>query len=739
MPRIVSSRDLLQSIGVVAISSLLVACATEAGSDLADAGPAPTTPSIGAIDPIGSVGHGVVFGPDGKPIDTTPAFIEATQQLYVDALLAQATPEIEATFAGKERALLADKAWDRTSAQYAKAALIEWLIGAVAPADAAQLDGHNQILRNAALLGAAADAPFEVPAALTALLTREGLVEVAEKGTGASGEAYINECRAAGVPIPPDWGSPVWVHRGELDIKLISASRDADVYTYESTSPRGMCIALPRSIGSTIGLLGIICMGEDTGNVCFWDNQRDGSSFPIMEGFRVSLRDFAGGAALDEYVGGECTDCHAGENPYIRHRDAVLGPPALNALPIRPDRWYRPLVKRSWNQNAGPTTILDGVGSPTQCTACHVAGGEAGPFPQVSTETPFYCNTILEGAIARTMPSAGGNEAPYAEQIAALRDACRQPPPPPEPLDGAYWSIPSNFCSHAGATLFTGDFNGDSRDDLLCHDREGGTWIDYADGSGRFGGHDAFVDTNFCTHAGAELRVGRFNSDSRDDLLCHDRAGGTWIDYADTAGRFGTHDWFGDADFCTHAGAELLIGRFNSDSRDDLLCRDLAGGTWIDYASTTGTFGRHDWFADLDLCTHAGSELFVGDVNADGRDDLVCHDQNGGLWIDHASSTGTFARHDWFGDTNFCTHGGARLLLEDVSGDGRGDLVCHDGEGRTWVDRASATGTFAGHDHFNERFCDAPATLHAGRFSSDARVDLLCHDGEKLEIGYSGL
>jgi hypothetical protein len=309
------------------------------------------------------------------------------------------------------------------------------------------------------------------------------------------------------------------------------------------------------------------------------------------------------------------------------------------------------------------------------------------------------------------------------------------------PLGGALWSTSDALCTHAGAKAYTGDFNGDGRDDLLCHDREGGTWIDYTDASGRLGGSDAFVDTNFCTHAGATLYVGRFNGDVKDDLLCHDGEGGTWIDYADANGRFNRHDTFGDVNFCLATGGKKLhVGDFNGDLRDDLLCIAPTGSTQIDYNENDAVrFAGWDWWVDIDFCTHAGAKLLIGDTNADGRDDLLCHDSNGGIWIDRASATGGFERHDWFGDTNFCTHAGAKLLLTDVSGDGRGDLVCHDDGGATWVDRATATGTFSGHDFFSDEFCEAPATVYAGRFSSDGRADLLCHGDGTLAIATSGL
>jgi len=45
---------------------------------------------------------------------------------------------------------------------------------------------------------------------------------------------------------------------------------------------------------------------------------------------------------------------------------------------------------------------------------------------------------------------------------------------------GTSWSDDMGWCSHAGHELHVGDFNGDKRVDLLCHDTKGKKWISYA-------------------------------------------------------------------------------------------------------------------------------------------------------------------------------------------------------------------------------------------------------------------
>ncbi|MDC0673425.1 FG-GAP repeat domain-containing protein [Nannocystis radixulma] len=112
--------------------------------------------------------------------------------------------------------------------------------------------------------------------------------------------------------------------------------------------------------------------------------------------------------------------------------------------------------------------------------------------------------------------------------------------------DGAYngtdWNASTGFC--VGDSLLIGDFNGDGRDDLFCNDYSTRS-IDYTDASGHFGASEWSHTLTWCQHSGAVLETGDYNGDGRDDLYCHDNVGKKWLDYADTSGRFGGTDWQG--------------------------------------------------------------------------------------------------------------------------------------------------------------------------------------------------
>lgn len=87
---------------------------------------------------------------------------------------------------------------------------------------------------------------------------------------------------------------------------------------------------------------------------------------------------------------------------------------------------------------------------------------------------------------------------------------------------------------------------------------------------------------------------------------------------------------------------------YNGDGRSDILCVDVVdGSTYTDFASTAGQFAATDWSAGNSWCRTNGARHFVGDVNGDGRDDLVCHDvATGNRLVDYADASGRLAGTD---------------------------------------------------------------------------------------------
>lgn len=278
--------------------------------------------------------------------------------------------------------------------------------------------------------------------------------------TTNSGQAYIEECAAAGVPVPPDWGDTAWKGNGWLDpdknllvlyIESLGSSTapNAKVFYYESSNPKGVCIALPRTFDNGgVQTLGIICQG-DNGKACFWDN----STFTLSSiNESKPLLDFTGGADLVGKGGGVCTSCHAGENVFIIHPNTALDLTTSRGINLKPREYAMPIVDGSWPQNERPNTI-DG-----ECSTCHNQF-RAGRLPQLSTaiqplptndfpRPEGYCNTILTFVYGLTMPPDGtAPSTAFETHWENMLSACGEPPPALKPMSspqyrpGIGWAI----------------------------------------------------------------------------------------------------------------------------------------------------------------------------------------------------------------------------------------------------------------------------------------------------------
>jgi len=285
------------------------------------------------------------------------------------------------------------------------------------------------------------------------------------------------------------------------------------------------------------------------------------------------------------------------------------------------------------------------------------------------------------------------------------------------------------WCFHSGSKVYVGDFNGDSLMDMLCHDKTGDTSIAFADRNGGFTDHKWHGAMGWCKN-GDELHIGDFNGDGRSDMLCHGITSGyKSIAYANAKGNFAGTRWGLDKGWC--GGHKLLIGDFNGDGRDDIMCHDTKGSKWISIADKNGAFtGGSSWHKQLGWCGSA--ELHLGDFNGDGHTDMLCHrPKDGYKWIAFATCDGTFTGTNWHLNMKWCIHSGAKLYVEDFNGDGRDDMLCHDASGYVSIAYSNVNGNFADGTGWkiSMKWCyHSLEKMLVGDFDGDNHSDMLCHD-----------
>jgi hypothetical protein len=390
-------------------------------------------------EPISFIGHGAMFDKAGNEIAPTPEFIRRAQAWYRDYLVGKLSKAQRVEFDKLKSKLTEGLALDEQSQLVANSRLLDWLLDTAKVENADRVRGKNNLLKFLLTTKLSdkpdVDAPrsteqFNVQPELLKRLTTAAKktapsgAAFPESLTTNSGAAYRAECSNATnrVPIPPDFGpGSAWVSQGVLPKALLFIARsiDAEVLTYQDTSATtpGMCIALPRfDSGNVVQLDGVICLGQ-SGKVCFWDNEKNGNVFTFTRGSSRQFSDFGGGTELRGSVGGVCSDCHSGENPYIIHGGLLIGLGGfVGSLPTFAPDWYVPIVRSGdtsaviglplpWPENPGP------MNSPVPCRGCHGmwnAKGFAGRLPHLSVDLPGYCNAVLRpsiGALAPPLPT----------------------------------------------------------------------------------------------------------------------------------------------------------------------------------------------------------------------------------------------------------------------------------------------------------------------------------------------
>lgn len=435
------------------------------------AGPAELKLEQLADQPILTTGHGAFFDRNGVQIPVTLAFVDYAQRYYRDQMVAALGADDKRAFAAFEQRANASGAKGQDQLVLQNESL-EWLLAAlpdsrykqqVAPKLRALAYSLNWVVPERADLEAVKKQEVftKSPELQKRLEDLRGEREkkaggVARLATSNFGQAYIDQCKGAGVPIPPSInvldpnGTAGWKSQGFIPQALqFIVGTPAELRSWKSASPEGMCYALPRYTDSnrtTVSLDGVICIGKQSSHVCFWDNQMAsnpaagngvGFSFGATEVIPIGVpsapggRYQAGGKEIEFGNGGVCTDCHAGENPYIVHPDANLGTVVWGSLKGPPQNLpttgvnrYVPIVGASWPQNA-----LSQAGSTLPnpaCSACHTKAS-AGRLPHLSNQLPGYCGTVLTQAITKTMPQGSPGS---ATQVAnAFRNQfCGAPP-----------------------------------------------------------------------------------------------------------------------------------------------------------------------------------------------------------------------------------------------------------------------------------------------------------------------
>ncbi|WBB70036.1 trypsin-like serine protease [Micromonospora sp. WMMD812] len=274
--------------------------------------------------------------------------------------------------------------------------------------------------------------------------------------------------------------------------------------------------------------------------------------------------------------------------------------------------------------------------------------------------------------------------------------------------------------------LVAGQFDGDAYDDLLGIETSTNTlWLFPGTPGGGFGDR---VVAGVNWQDVSDLVVGRFNRDGYEDLAGVQLSTGKLKLYPGTAAGGSLWGTIDDIGFSGWTGKrELVAGRFNRDSYDDLVTVDKASGDLMMYPGTAA--GGSNWGAVATIATGGKglTAVAAGRLNPDGYDDLIAVEGDQ-VWLYPGTTAGGAlgARVQPVGRVpSLQPHG----LLETVTGefnrDQYADLIgVEKGTGRLWLYPGTGAGTWGRRIAVGSGW-NGYRDLTVGRFNRDAYDDLL--------------
>ncbi|MFI7160789.1 DUF2961 domain-containing protein [Micromonospora chalcea] len=290
------------------------------------------------------------------------------------------------------------------------------------------------------------------------------------------------------------------------------------------------------------------------------------------------------------------------------------------------------------------------------------SGNAAAPSAEVSATTRTRNTSDANGD--RRDDAVDFTRGAGADVFTSLSDGTRFVP------DSRPWN---DFFAIGAEVPLTGDVNGDGRADVITFTRgdSADVYVGLSTGSGYSAGvkwHDFFA-------VGAEVpAVGDVNGDGRADIITFTRGAAADVYVAlSTGSGFGPgvkwHDHFA-------LGDEFpAVGDVDGDGRDDIVTftRGTTGDVFVSLSDGT-RFVEDGWKWHDSFAT--GDELpAVGDVDGDGRDDIVTFTRGttGDVFVS-LSDGGRFVQNSWKWHDHFA-FGDELPGVGDFNGDGRADVV----------------------------------------------------------------
>lgn len=256
------------------------------------------------------------------------------------------------------------------------------------------------------------------------------------------------------------------------------------------------------------------------------------------------------------------------------------------------------------------------------------------------------------------------------------------------------WAILNDYCLPLVVRSLSGDFDGDGLSDvamLYQYDQcSVGIHMLLSTGAG-FSYEPYWWQTDgYCPYAIKGSAAGDFNGDGKDDIAvvydygnCETRihvllSNGNGFDYQGNGG------WWSASGYCAYAVKFVNAGDLNADGKDDLVLayRYGSASTWLHAFLSNGSAFAYQgaWFnADGWFSLDAMKFMESGDINGDGKVDVVMacrYGPNETALLTFLSSGSGFNYQGWWWHVDYYSLDAVKYMqVGDITGDGKADVA----------------------------------------------------------------
>jgi hypothetical protein len=303
-------------------------------------------------------------------------------------------------------------------------------------------------------------------------------------------------------------------------------------------------------------------------------------------------------------------------------------------------------------------------------------------------------------------------------------------------IDASTLAAKQDFTTGAiPSKLAIGDLDGDGKPDLAIVNASVVSVFRNKSTSGTLDGSSFFAKQDFTTVDAADrVRMGDLDLDGELDLVVSRRTPDL-VSVFHNMSSVGAISFAGKEDFATTTGPTgLAIGDMDGDGKLDLVAGNVDGTTVsvLRNLSTSGTITTSSFAAKVDFTTGAApSSVAVGDLDADGKPEIVAVDRSGTTVsvLGNTSIPGTITTSSFAAPLSYATETApVYVAIGDVDGDGKPELAVSN-EGNTAgttvsVYRNTSSGGVSFAARVNFTTGAGPRAVSFGDLDGDGKHDL---------------